>query len=201
MEDSWHPNTSITHLAKRFWINGFLAGLGVVAVIFMVWMLVREFPPRSTSGGATAIIASPSQTRQTAPPDPNSSKPAASAPCPVTAAVLKTQLEEVLGHIKAANQRKDLDQLLTFYSPTFPDLPGRAQIIAQSWQTCDFPKMEFQIEEVKPLADDRAFARVNWDIRVEDTRTKKQKKVTRAYLVWFVNESGEWRIQALKKAG
>jgi hypothetical protein len=41
MEDFWHPHTSVASLAKRVWVHGFLAGLGVVAAAFLVWVMVR----------------------------------------------------------------------------------------------------------------------------------------------------------------
>jgi hypothetical protein len=200
MEDSWHPSTSITYLAKRIWVNGFLAGLGVVLVIVMGWVLVWGVYPRTASQNA-AIDTLPPLTQAIQNTQPGIVPPPMGAQTPFldTSVDLKAQLEAVLGRIKEANQKKDLDGLLAVYSTTFPELPKRARIIAHSWQTCNFPEMGFLIEEIKPLPDGRVFARVNWDIRVEDSHTKNLKKVTRAYLVWFVNESGEWRIQTLKK--
>jgi hypothetical protein len=199
MEDSWHPSTSITYLAKRIWVNGFLAGLGVVLVMVMGWVLVWGVHPRANSQNA-ADTALPALTQAIQNTRPGIVPPPMSAStCDASPMDLKIQLEAVLGHIKEANQKKDLDRLLTFYSPTFPELSKRIRVIAHSWQSCNFPKMGFSIEEVKPLSDARVFVRVRWDIQVEDARTKNLKKMTKSYLVWFVNESGEWRIQALKK--
>ena len=41
-------------------------------------------------------------------------------------AQLKSQLAQVLAGIKEANQKKDLSQLLSQYSPNFPQLQQRA---------------------------------------------------------------------------
>ncbi len=199
MEDFWHPPTSIAHLAKRVWLQGFLAGLAVVLVITMVWVLVRgiQAPPPPQDSGTTPPL---SPTDQAPPTSTVTPKAVTSAPSLNTPAALKTQVEEVLARIKEANQNKNLAQLLALYSTTFPELPEKAQKIARSWQTCNYPKMGFLLEELKPLPDARVFARVTWDIQVEDLQTKNLKEITRTYLVWFVNESGAWRIQALKKA-
>jgi hypothetical protein len=202
MEDFWHPHNSIAHLAKRLWVHGFLAGLGVVLVVALIWVLVRvvlsPLFPQCTAGTFSSSPTQPSQNSQisTVPPVTRTSQQLSG---PV--AVLKTQLGKVLERLKEANQKKDLSQLLTLYSPAFPELPEKAQQIARSWVTCNYPKMEFLLQEVKPLPDGRVFARITWDIQVEDLQTKNSRDVTRTYLVWFVNESGGWRIQALKKAG
>jgi hypothetical protein len=199
MEDYWHPHNSIAHLAKRVWLQGFLAGLGLVLVISMVWVLVRAIqgPPTSQDSAATISLSQTDQAPQISPVPP---KTVTSSPPSDPAVVLRTQVEEVLARIKKANQEKNLAQLSTLYSPTFPELAKKTHKIAQSWETCSYPKMEFRLNEVKPLADNRVFARVTWDIQMEDLQTKHLRDITRTYLVWFVNESGEWRIQSLKKA-
>jgi hypothetical protein len=199
MEDFWHPHTSIAHLAKRVWLQGFLAGLGVVVAISMVWVLVRGIPAPSTPQDSAATVFPP-QAEQASkisavPPITETSFPPSD-----TATVLKTHVEEVLARVKQANQNKNLAQLLILYSPTFPELSQKTQKIARSWETYNYPKMEFLIEELKPLTDSRVFARVTWDIQMEDLQTKNFKEVTRTYLVWFIKESGDWRIQSLKKA-
>ncbi|MFZ5447896.1 MAG: hypothetical protein ACOZFS_04580 [Thermodesulfobacteriota bacterium] len=203
MEDFWHPHNSIAHLAKRLWVQGFLAGVGVVLVISFIWLSVRgvHAPPSPNDIPGTFPHAPPTQ--------PSQNSPISTVPPPIEtpqqlsglAAVLKTQMEKVLERVKEANQKKDLDQLLTLYSLNFPELSRKAQHFSRTWVTCNYPKMEFLINEVKPLPDGRVFARVTWDIRVEDVQTKNSKELTKTYLVWFVRESGEWRIQALKKAG
>jgi hypothetical protein len=200
MEDYWHPSTSSAHLAKRVWVHGFIVGLGVVAAIFLVWVLVRSIhvPLGPQDSAATISLSQTHQDSQigTVPRVTGTSSPLAN-----TTAVLETQVEKVLARIKEANQKKDLSQLLTLYSPTFPELRMKVQEISRSWVTCNYPKMDFLVQEVKLLSDARVFARVIWHIQVEDLQTKKLRKVSRIYLVWFTNESGEWRIQALKKAG
>jgi hypothetical protein len=202
MEDSWHPHASITYLAKRLWINGFLAGLAVVLVICLAWLLIWGTPYLATLKQHT-VKAVPPLTQAMDNSQPGIVPPSMGAALPpaATPADLKGQLEEVLRYIKEANQAKNLTRLLTFYSHTFPELSKRAEVIAHSWERCNFPHMAFTLEQVKPLPDARVFARVKWEIRVEDAHTKALKQVTRSYLVWFVNESGVWRIQALKKVG
>ncbi|MEJ2673319.1 MAG: hypothetical protein P8168_14195 [Deltaproteobacteria bacterium] len=199
MEDYYYHHHSKVQLAKRVWIHGFVVGLGVVSAIFLLWVLIRGIhaPPTST------VKNSPFQTQSRQTPQASripSAKEISPSLTP-TGVALKTQLKKVLSGIKEANQSKNLNQLLAFYSRRFPELPQRAQKIARSWENINFSKLKFRIAQVKPLPDDRVFTRVIWDFQMEDPLTKNLREVTRTYLVWFVNESGEWRIQAIKKEG
>ncbi len=202
MEDFWHPHTSTAHLVKRLWVHGFLVGLGSVAVILLVWVLIRGIhgPPSPRDSAATISF---SQTRPHQAPKIGAVPTVTSTSSPISnpTVILRTQVEQVLERVRAANQNKDLSQLLTLYSPTFSELPKKTQEIARAWVTCNYPKMEFLIKEVKLLPDARVFAQVIWHIQVEDRKTKNLREVTRDYLLWLIKESGEWRIQALQKAG
>ena len=66
-----------------------------------------------------------------------------------SSAKLESQLAQVLDGIKEANQKKDLPQLLSHYSPNFPHLQQRAQNISKTWKIYDYPKMDFEITEVR----------------------------------------------------
>ncbi len=136
MEDLWHPHTSIAHLAKRLWVQGFLAGLGCVLLIVIVWALVRRIdtPPTPQESAATISLPQAGQASQTntVPPITGTSLPSSD-----TAAVLKTQVAEVLTQVKEADQKKNLGQLLALYSSTFPDLQKKAEKITRSWEKCN----------------------------------------------------------------
>lgn len=112
-------------------------------------------------------------------------------------ALLKSQLEQVLSGIKAANQEKDLSELLSYYSPGFPRLPQRAQTISKTWKIYEYPKMEFKIDEINRLADDTVSARVTWEVEARNISTQSSKSFSKTYLVTFGRESGQWRIKAL----
>ncbi len=202
MEDYLHSHSPMGHLAKHIWMRGFLFGLVVVSAIFLVWVLVWGIHAPPTSQGSPVKNAPlPTQPGQSSRVSAIPPVKATSPPLTPATVVLKTQLEKVLAGVKEANQKKNLNQLMTFYSRSSPELRKRAQQNFRSWGGSKFSKLDFRVEEVKPLPDARVFARVVWNIQVGDPRTKKIKGITRTYLVWFVNEFGEWRIQAIKKAG
>jgi ketosteroid isomerase-like protein/RNA polymerase subunit RPABC4/transcription elongation factor Spt4 len=117
-----------------------------------------------------------------------------------SAASLKAELETLLATLKEANEKKDLPQFVSVYSPAFPQLPQKSQDIKKIWAIYDYPDMKFKIETVEALPPDGAFAKVIWDMETENRRTKQKKTISKAYLVWFTKESGQWRIRALEKA-
>ena len=113
---------------------------------------------------------------------------------------LKSQLAQVLAGIGQANQKKDLTQLLSYYSPSFPRLQQRTQQISQNWKIYDYPKMDFAMTEVRLLADQTAVARVTWKVEAHTISTLKNRHISKTYLIKFAKESGQWRIKALDKA-
>jgi hypothetical protein len=180
---------------KHFWIRGFALVFGLALLGFLVWFFVRETPSPPTSNKGETVPQAQVLSEPGAPAD----RQVPSVPAGANA-LLKNQLEQVIAEIKDANQKKDLSQLLSHYSANFPQLTQRAQSISKSWKIYDYPKMEFRIKEIKRLSDDAALARVTWDVEAININTHKSKNISRTYLIKFVRESGQWRINALDNA-
>jgi ketosteroid isomerase-like protein len=170
-------------------IYGFLAGCGLIVLLMAAWSYSR--------GGLIPWHIHkemPTETRvQT---EPKESVQLAKSPT----ASLKAELEALLEALKEANQKKDLPQFVSVYSSAFPQLTQKSQEISRIWAVYDYPDMRFKIEAVEALPPDGAFAKVIWEMEAENRRTKNKKTITKAYLVWFTKESGQWRIRALEKA-
>ena len=113
-------------------------------------------------------------------------------------ASLESQLAQVLAGIREANQKKDLSQLLSHYSPNFPQLQQRVQYISKNWKIYDYPIMDFKITEVRLLANKTAQARVTWNVEAKNISTLKNKTVVKTYLIRFGRESNQWRIISLQ---
>ncbi len=181
---------------KRKRLHVFLLGIGFLLTALLIWSLMLRPPvsptPDKKDGQVQQMPARPAQSAAAGP------KVVPQAPAESTAG-LKAQLEQVLAGIQEANQKKDLSQLLSHYSPNFPQLPQRAQSISKDWKVYDYPKMEFEINEVRLLADNTAVAKVTWNVEAQNISTKKIKNVSKTYLTRFVKESGQWRIKALDK--
>ena len=199
MTDNWKSSLG-QHMWKHIWIHGFVIGVGLVLIGFLVWFSITGTPSPSTSQKeetAPQVLLPQVQ----APPGegPPASPPVASQAPMDSTAQLKSQLAQVLAGIKEANQKKDLPQLLSHYSPNFPQLHQRAQHISKTWKIYDYPKMDFEITEVRLLADQTAVALVAWDVEAHNISTLKNKPISKTYLIRFARESGQWRIKGLDK--
>jgi hypothetical protein len=200
MTDNW-KSSHVQRRWKHIWIHGFVIGVGCVLIGFVAWFLLTE--PHSSSDSQKGEIALPVQPPMVQPPpgaSPPAAPPVASEAPGAAGADLQSQLTQVLTGIKEANQKKDLAQLLSHYSPNFPHLQQRARNIAKNWKTYDYLKMDFHLTEVRLLADTTAAARVTWDVETRNTSTRKNQAIAKTYLIRFAKESGQWRIKALKTA-
>ena len=185
---------------KRISIYGFVLGAGVVLIGLFVWFFMKGTPasPPSLTGGRAAEIQVPhgetqAGKRLSVPPPAAAKVPAESTPA------LENQLAQVLDGIREANQKKDLARLLSHYSPNFPQLQPRVQQISKTWKIYDYPKMDFEIAEVRILADKTAQARVTWKVEAKNINTLKNSNFLKTYLIRFASESGQWRIKSLQK--
>jgi hypothetical protein len=192
-----HQNSSpLPPRWRRLLNHVFVIGLGFVLVGFLVWSFIMGTPFLTTS--PKDEVAPPAQTQPGK--TPVAAPPVASPVPPDSTEILKSQLTQVLNGVKAANQKKDLSQLLSYYSPNFPQLTQRAQSISKAWKIYDYPKMDFEIKRVRLLSDHAAVASVTWEIEAQNISTLKNQNISKTYLIKFARESGQWRIAALDKA-
>jgi len=179
-----------------------MLGVGVVLIGFLVWLFILQTPssPPPIAGEKAAEVQAPQVEAQPGKGLPVGPAVTSQAPGD-SSAVLKSELAQVLAGIKEANQKKALPQLLSHYSPNFPQLQQRVQNISKTWKIYDYPKMDFEITEVRLLDGKTAEARVTWKVEARNITTRKNKNFSKTYLMRFVRESGQWRIKALEKAG
>jgi hypothetical protein len=184
---------------KRFSIYSFVLGAVVVVIGLVAWFFMKGAPssPPSLTGGKAAEVQVPD--RQTQPGKDLAAPPPAAAEAPAEpTAPLESQLAQVLAGIREANQKKDLSQLLSQYSPNFPQLQQRVQQISKAWKIYDYPKMDFKITEIKLLANKTAQARVTWNVETQNITTSKNETIVKTYVIRFHKESGQWRIISLQ---
>ncbi len=194
------PDTSasaLQALLKRLWIHGFLAGVGVLFVILLVCYFIWGWPFATSEGPEETIptqapVTPPAPALETPPPPGVAVGPSAS---------LEAELSSVLAKLEEAHQKRDLQQLLSLYSPSFPDLPQKTQEISRSWAAYDYLSLNFKLMEINSPAPGVASARVTWKIKTRQRQTQKIKDTTKVYLVSFTYESGQWRIKSLEKVG
>jgi hypothetical protein len=187
------PDSPLLAHVKRLWIHGFLAGLAVVLVILSLWYFIWGWPLGSAPEGQEEAKPNISQA------------PAPAAPPAATndrsAVTLKEELEAVLARLAEANRNKNLPQLLSLYDPAFPDLQQKAEEFSRTWKIYDYRSLRFRIEEIKSQSPGNAFAKVIWEAETRNRFTYEIKELNKTYQVWFTNDSGQWRIKSLEKAG
>jgi hypothetical protein len=184
---------------KRISVYGGVLGTLVVLIGLATWFFMTGSPssPPSLKGGKPAEVQVPPGEPQPGKDLPVPSATAAKVPADSTAA-LESQLAQVLAGIREANQQKDLSQLLSHYSPNFPQLQQRVQQISKAWKIYDYPKMDFKITEIKLLANKTAQARVTWNVETQNITTLKNKTFVKTYVIKFGKESSQWRIISLQ---
>jgi hypothetical protein len=184
---------------KRISIYSFVLGAMIVLIGLVTWFFMKGTPssPPSLTGGKAAEVQVPHSQTQLDKDLPVPSPAALEVPAESTAP-LENQLSQVLAGIREANQKKDLSQLLSHYSPNFPQLQQRVQQISKAWKIYDYPKMDFKITEIKLLANKTAQARVTWNVETKNITTLKNKTFVKTYVIKFGKESSQWRIISLQ---
>jgi hypothetical protein len=179
---------------KHIWAHGFLIGLILGGLGFLAYYFVVTIPsPPEINPSRPFAEAQPKQIL------PSDLKATSLAPSNSVAS-LETELSQVFDGIKETNQKKDLDQLLSFYSPNYPQLSKKAQSIKRSWKFFDYQDMAFKVQEIKLLTENTVSAWVTWDVVAKNLETHKVKNISKTYQVTFVKESGQWHILGLKNA-
>ncbi len=202
MAPSKTPSSALQAHLKRLWIHGFLACVGVLFTIFLTCFFIWGWPSTSPEGQEVAKPA-PYQASvlSMAPPAPSPMPPPSPKAATKPAPTIEANLSAVLAKLEEANQKKDLHQLMSLYSPSFLDLPEKAQEISRAWASYDYLSLHFKLTEIKNPTPESATARVTWKIKTRQRQTQKIKDITKVYLVSFTCESGQWRIQDLEKVG
>ncbi len=181
--------------SKRRWLL-VVPALALLAVVFLGWIFTRGTPSNIFPPGEKVAPVQQDLPKENGPASPQT-PPAAPK---VSAPPLKDQLQQVVAGMREANQQKDLSKLLSYYSPNFPGLTQRTQSISKVWKTYDYPRIDFEITDIKPLDDKAVLARVTWEAEAKNISTQKSMNTSKTYLIKFVKESGQWRIQALEDA-
>ncbi len=123
--------------------------------------------------------------------------PAAQAPAPE--AGLQEQLARVLGTLREAQVNKDISRFMSCYATAFPGREQKIRETLAAWQDFDFTAMFFSIEDLQTTDNDRARAKVVWDLQLRDRRTEDYLTASQAFWVDFVKEQGAWRIRSLEE--
>ena len=190
---------------KNPWVWGPLV-VAAAAIALLPWLFISgTTPPPGPAPPAPKV----------APQKPALSAPVPAAPipgspqvgkggvppvseAPLAAAVLKDQLAAVLSQLREAQLQKDLARYSQAFAPDFPDFDKRRQKTLAVWEAYDYPGLDFELAEVKPLDADHALAEVTWNLTIREKKTQIGKSESQTYKVWFSKDGGQWRISNLE---
>ena len=202
MADQNHLPSPLQAHAKHLWLHGFLAGIGVLIPILLIWFFIWGRPWGTTKNqGNVRPPLSQAPANPAAPPAPVSEATPPPGATAKPSATLKAELEGVLARLTEANEKKDLSQLLSVYDPAFPDLVRKTEEISRTWTIYDYRSIRFHLEEISSPSPNDALARVIWEMETRNRSTHKIKNFIMTYQVRFTKSLGQWRIKASAKTG
>lgn len=190
---------------KNPWVWGLLVCAGL-AVAVLPWLFISGGPPPAPPTPLPAKVA-PEK------PVPSVPAPAASLPAvpqavkgggppvtesPLSAAVLRDQLAELLNQLKEAQLKKDISRYNQAFAPDFPDFDKRRQKTLAVWSAYDYSSLDFELTDIQPLDADHAQAQVTWNFNILQKKTQTAKSESQTYKVWFAKDGGRWRINNLE---
>jgi hypothetical protein len=103
-------------------------------------------------------------------------------------------LINLLRQMRQAQLNKDINLLFKAYSPKFPDLARRRQLMAEIWKKYDYLDSHFYLSDIIVKNEALILANVTWVIKARNRQTKKTKTFSKTYQVYFSKDSGKWLI-------
>lgn len=221
------PSPAATLSGLPMWALGALIGAGVVIVILVAIILLR--PPAGAPPGAvgppttatpekapaTAALpkTEPAPTPTPAPPEskvtpetartepavPAQQPAVATAASPAPAATLEEQIKETLNNLREAQLRQDLILFMSCYSYIYPSLDKKRRDTQAYWYEFNFLGLDYTLDEVKPVGQDTALAKVTWTMQVQSRRSQLIETFMQTYQVGLAKELGKWRIRSIKE--
>ncbi len=190
---------------KNPWVWGFLVCAGLTIAI-LPWLFISGTPPPpQTTPAAPKVVPEkvvpgvpvPAPSLSVVPPSGKGSVPPVTE-TPLSAAVLRDQLAELLSQLKEAQLKKDISRYSQSFSPDFPDFDKRRQKTLAVWEAYDYSHMDFALTAIQPLDPDHAQAQVTWNFSILQKKTQTSKSESQTYRVWFSKNGGRWRISKLE---
>lgn len=106
----------------------------------------------------------------------------------------RRELLELLNHIREAQLKKDIKQFLGAYSPNFPDLAQRRELILSIWNKYDYLDAQFRLSDITVKNSGLILAKVTWIIKARERQNNATKTFSKTYQVYFSKDSGRWLI-------
>jgi hypothetical protein len=219
------PDDSGTSLP--LWAMGVIIAAGVVIVALVAFIILRPSagpspgpvsPPTATTtekapqvaalpkaepAPATTQVAPEGKVTQETPKPETAPQPSQTgitpAPAVLPAATLEDQIKETLNNLREAQLKQDIILFMSCYSYIYPTLDKKRRDTQAYWHEFNFLGMDYTLDEVKPVGQDTALARVTWTMQVQSRRTQLIDTFMQSYEVGLAKELGKWRIRSIKE--
>ena len=128
-------------------------------------------------------------------PTPRATKPVTEGHHPAFSGIPERQaLIDLLNQMRQAQLKKDIHLLFEAYSPNFPDLAHRRELMRNIWEKYDYLDSKFQLSDITIKNKTLILAKVNWVIKARNLQTNVTKIFSKTYQVYFSKDSGKWLI-------
>jgi ketosteroid isomerase-like protein len=104
------------------------------------------------------------------------------------------KIKELLGKIRRANLRKDIDLFMSCYSTDFKDRDAREKTTLKYWDNFNYLDLSYDIKS-HSISGDAAKARVEWSIRVAPRIGGKAQESKTLLDVVLKKEDNDWKIK------
>lgn len=106
----------------------------------------------------------------------------------------RQELLELLNHIREAQLKKDINLFFEAYSPSFPNLAQRRDLIITIWNKYDYLDAQFRLSDITIKNSALILAKVTWVIKARDRQNNATKIFSKTYQVYFSKDTGKWLI-------
>jgi hypothetical protein len=103
-------------------------------------------------------------------------------------------LIDLLNQMRQAQLKKDIHLLFEAYSPKFPDLAHRRELMRNIWKEYDYLDSQFHLSDIIIKNKALILAKVTWVIKARNLQSNETKIFSRTYQVYFSKDSGKWLI-------
>jgi ketosteroid isomerase-like protein len=108
-------------------------------------------------------------------------------------------LIKLLAQIREAQLKKDINKLLTSYSPDFLELDQKRKEILKSWEKYTYIDSKFNLTDLQEEDHLTISGKVIWNIQAKNENIGTMRNIEKSYSVTFSKKSGRWLIAKIEK--
>jgi hypothetical protein len=108
-------------------------------------------------------------------------------------------LIKLLGQIREAHLKKDIDMFMEAYSPNFSESIQKRKTTLSIWKKYTYLDAQFTLRDLQQENPLTILGKVIWNIKAQDQKTGTLRVSEKPYSVVFHKQSGKWLIYKIDK--